>query len=752
MEKVLLINSQNSESLNFNKTVIEGKSLIDLEPFLKTDDYNELKNRFGESKKVKIWGITSLDKNNVNFTRNINIMNKIKSGDFALFLNKASFHHRAVIVHKLIKKNQKLSSYLWNSDKYDLIFFMDEVTNFDIPRKLLFEAANINLGDQRFSIKELDNEKSNIIFKKFFNKSFINNTNEQNKKVNENLSMSILEKVKVEIFPEEENVDVSDETAVTSNLETESTISQDDLANKINDVIMIGEEDGSIAQSDGITKYDKLDRLKVINSFKSLYLNYAKTNVSPFFSGIFADWGKGKSSFVEMIKDEIEKESVDKVTHVVSKIDCSLIDQKEYLWLHILEQVINDTDQKKAEDKYLKGFLMRWRFKMFNIIKLEFNLNNLVKLICSNKFILFLYTLFFILGLYLVQSSKNEELAQFKNLAGWLTLTITAFKGISNLNNYIQGIFLSSMKSNKKLVYFKSQHEYKQLISILNKSLKSEKSLRILVILDEVDRMNKELFSDLIEITQLFKSIQIQDDNRKNKVTMDFLFSFNHKIVFPIIGKSVMLEDEHLLKDSVSDSMMNDEGDINKFKLGKEYMDKYLDLIIYLEDKPDLKNLIQSIFDPYFLNEQSTILKDNTIQSINIDNSTKTISSNQIKKAQIDNEDNISNENDVIDKKNNLDNEQIEVPVFSNKELEVIHSVATKYNSDPRKLIRLKNSLLLLRMLNRNESYKNIDEEKYLKELFTFVSSYLSDSDLKFENEEEIIYLRNSSYILGSNN
>ena len=749
MEKILLVNSKKNENNNFNNTIIDGKKVSDLKMFLNNYDYNMLKGRFGEHKKVKIWGITSLTKSDKNFTKNINIMSRIARGDFALFFYEDIFHHYGVVVHKLKEKNPELSMYLWGNNKFDLIFFLDDIKSFDVSRKVLYEAANLNLDYKRFSIKELDDNESNIIFKNFFNNNFnnINNGNKNNINVSENLSMNILEKVEIEKILEEPVRDSTEEVTETSLEEPkiESTIVEDSLASKISKLILIGEEDGSLAQSDGITKNDKLNRSKVVKSFRSLYVDYAKNNVSPFFSGVFADWGKGKSSFIEMIKDEIESEPVVDVTHVVSKIDCSLIDQKEYLWLNILEQIINDTELKKEKGRFLKGFLMRWRYKRFNIIKIEFNARNLLNLLKANKFILFLYTLLFLLGIYLVESSKNEEFTQFKNIAGWIALSITVFKGISNINNYIQGIFLSSMKKNKKLVYFKSQHEYKQLISILNKSLKSDMRLRILVILDEVDRMNKELFSDLIEITQLFKSIQIQDENKETNVTIDFLFSFNHKIVFPIIGKSVMLEDEHLLKDSVLDEMKNDEGEVNKFKLGKEYMDKYLDLTIYLEDKPDLKKLIYSIFDPNFVDEESVASKDEFIKTDNLEN----IKLTNEKKSSNSQKNNTS-EDENANQDENANDEQFKIPVFSNLELEIINSIASKLNSDPRKLIRLKNSLLLLRMLNRNESYFKIDEKKYLEELSAFVSSYLSNNNVESKNDSEIKYLKNSSYVLGS--
>lgn len=74
------------------------------------------------------------------------------------------------------------------------------------------------------------------------------------------------------------------------------------------------------------------------------------------------------------------------------------------------------------------------------------------------------------------------------------------------------------------------------------------------MILDELDRIHRELLPDIIEFIQLFKGIgmndkQINQEEMKVKVNesvISFSFSFNHDLLFPIIGKNVSLDDQKL--------------------------------------------------------------------------------------------------------------------------------------------------------------------------------------------------------------
>ncbi|MEH7435698.1 hypothetical protein, partial [Bacillus thuringiensis] len=73
---------------------------------------------------------------------------------------------------------------------------------------------------------------------------------------------------------------------------------------------------------------------------------------------------------------------------------------------------------------------------------------------------------------------------------------------------------------------------------------------------------------------------------------------------------------------------------------------------------------------------------------------------------------------------------------FTNKEKEIIKEIICKYasNVEPRKIIRLKNALILLKKLNRDIEVEM--EDQYEKELREFILKFLEIEDT---NEQEAI-------------
>lgn len=808
MRHVVLSNSGGiSKKDNFHKTVLLGVSAEEIEQVIERDDYLKLKNHYG-SKSVKIWGLTATDVNGNTISENKKTLKKIQKNDIFLYCTSNNYHHKTKVVHKLNHPNPALSKLLWGNDKYSLIVFLDEILPLNISRQEIQSTVGMPPNQYTFNPKYLGDIESQKLINNYLNVQNVNGivnslNNDKNtpsysvkeqelKNINEfeDENIANTNKLKNELNINNRKIDSEEKNSIfyeengeyISNEEKNNQLSKEEVAvggaietfvenesiqsflkvssenNEDRDKFELGEENGKMADSDRITSEDKLDREKVVNSFYDFYTEYTLHNKAPFFTGVFAEWGKGKSSFIEMIKDKINEKPKESITHVVSKIDCSLIDQKDILWVSILTQVIDDVEIKKSHTKFLKGFLMRWNFKKkwnfkkFNIIKTEFDLRNLFKVIWMKKGILFIWVLLSILAIYFINPANGLAFDKGKDIAGWISLIVLVVSVIKNLDLKLNKILLPSSNMVENSSYFKSKYEYQQLITILDKSLKKSHQLRILIVLDEIDRMNKNLFEDLIEIIQLFKSIQNHEKNNNN-VTLDFLFSFNHQIVFPIIGNAVSLGNDELLINSLSGKMKTEKGEINKFKLGKDYMDKYLDLSIYLDNQVDFSAMLCKVFDvPNWTAPNNRNGEDDDSFQNNKDSSLSVKPSDKSNDAIRGSEPSIGpiSETETQMGDSTLNDETPKTPTFSKDEVDIIWRHTN--HIDPRKLTRLKNSLLFLRMINRNEDFENLDQKQYLEEVEYFVSLYLEHEENLRMKGKEFRYLKDVEYIMGKHN
>lgn len=538
----------------------------------------------------------------------------------------------------------------------------------------------------------------------------------------------------------------------------------------------LGSGNGADAQSDRIASVDKLGRSKLIDNLSDFYKEYTQNSSNPFFIGIFGGWGRGKSSFVEMLIQSIKKDeqSNHDVIHVVSKIDTSLMDKKDAVWLSILSKVIDDVEEQKTTSKMFKGIISRWNFrkpwnfKKLNATKMKFNAKNLMRWAWIKKGVLFMYALLSTLSISAIIAWIGPSQVfslDGKTVASWLTVITLIITLIKTIESKAGSILLTSHNKNQESLFFKSKDEFKQLIKILNKNLKKDKTLRILVVLDEVDRMNKELITELIEVIQLFKGIQeldgvekkgIGSKKKENKVTLNFMFSFNHEIVFPSIGNAISQGKTDLLVDSFSKNMLSDtdKKSINRYRLGKEYMDKYLDLSIYLDGQMDLNSLINSLFSEQ--KEENEILNkidfnDYLDQQIEKFTSSSHESSQEVSTSKLSKE-----QEDVIDEEEgfykeggneveSIDTSESILPTFTIEEINIIREECIT-DIDPRKIIRLKNTLLLLRMLNGDiQSDQVID--RYHEELREFVKDYLNNEYTE-KNENDFSILKGKDFFM----
>ncbi|WP_416045813.1 TIR domain-containing protein [Priestia megaterium] len=469
--------------------------------------------------------------------------------------------------------------------------------------------------------------------------------------------------------------------------------------------VKIPNPNGRDGIDDQVTNRDLLGRNLLIKELGDFYLEYSEEKNFPFYLGIFARWGMGKSSTIELLSDYIEKHKhkSKKNEYLICKIDCSLFHKKEKLWITILNRLLNEISRKKI-----------FNFKVFSF-KTHFFFYNLLSWGKKRKFLIVSLILLSLGTLYAI-FTKNKiphipvpaDYKETVSLITVLTLLCTLIKTRASI--FKQNVFLQDNR-NEESSFIRSVNEYKQLITLMNKS-KKKKDLKILLVLDEMDRMHKDLLPDIIELIKLFKGLNNEQKETVDKSIISFIFSFNHDIMFPIIGKDLSLNDKQLFLNSHRsyEGYIDGEGkdaQLNYYKLGKEFMDKYLDLSIYLEEEIDYTKLLDELFKGFV--ESSTV----TVKS------KEPIADQYIYKDQM-----------IMEKKIDRmlqasSNSKKESSSFTTLDSIIIKDTIKEYasNIETRKVKRLINAVIMLKKLNRQIDIST--NEEYEAELKEFILNFL---------------------------
>ncbi|PFQ65436.1 hypothetical protein COK18_08620 [Bacillus cereus] len=505
--------------------------------------------------------------------------------------------------------------------------------------------------------------------------------------------------------------------------------------------------------SDQITNKDLLGRNLLVRELGNFYTEYSKANSSPFYIGIFSRWGMGKSSLVEMLSEYIGNNNSNINEYVVCKVDCSVFDKKDQLWVKILNQLIDEISKDK-EDK----FNFKWKFISF---KTRFFARNFWEWLKGKNRWISILGIGSIFGFIIYKfmpllMGENQSLREITFLITIVTAFYTLVKSISSI--FKENVFLTDNRSIDN-TYSRSVNEYKLLLNLLN-NVPKKKDIKILLILDELDRIHKDLLPDIIECIQLFKSLneerlrEKQENNNNetnNKSIISCLFSFNHDVLFPIIGRNISLEDKQLFIQSYKNYNGFVEGKdkdvyVNYYKLGKEYMDKYLDLSLYLEDSIDYRNLVDHLFDG---NDIEGDNEGKNKESARLFEGHDEIESEELMQR--------SGAQEQSEYPAELEiSEERDIPSFTLIERQVIKDTICKYASDvePRKIIRLKNALLLLKKLNKEkEDVLDIEKKKELQKfIIAFLEIDISDKNAEIaatvEESSDNKYLKYTNYFI----
>ncbi|MDR4943376.1 GIY-YIG nuclease family protein [Bacillus wiedmannii] len=487
---------------------------------------------------------------------------------------------------------------------------------------------------------------------------------------------------------------------------------------------------GEDGLSDQVASNDLLGRERLVNELSNFYTEYNEGNSSPLYMGIFSRWGMGKSSFIEMLTKNIEANVSETNKYLVCKVDCSLFHRKEKLWITILNKLLDEIStmkKKKNSKKQEKVF----NFNFFSF-KTKFFLNNLLSWLKRRwKLIALLFLSLIGINYLITKSFPNAPIIpkDYKETTALITVITLVFTLIKTRTLiFKQNVFLQDDR-NEESSFIRSTKEYEQLISLINK-VKKKKNLKILLVLDEMDRMHKDLLPDIIELIQLFKGLNnkqfIKKSNAENdnsdESVISFIFSFNQDMMFPVIGRSVSLGDNQLFINSYKNYEGYVEGQgkdayLNFYKLGKEYMDKYLDLTVYLEEEIDYTKLMEELF------KEDRVIGDNKSEKLLSDNDEGEMleqANGEVGSAQ------------QSAQHSSLNSNRQKSPSFTELEIKVIRETVRKYASkvEPRKVKRLKNALILLKKLNKEIDSKAL-ENVYEEELRGFILNFLEIENSK---------------------
>lgn len=698
---VILLGSQfltENSNGNFKRTVL---GQVYLETF--AEEFNDADKQRMQNSNISINQAYSMWAVNQRFK---NMFKQINVGDIVLFYSMSKYHHCAKVKYVFEGQYPNIAEELWSNDKYEQLFIIEELVEINYSREVIHEKMGEKIDNKIINGIKIASAPNWDFVNNLLTKPVKNNTNEHSVK-------------------------------------------------------QYGSISGDSGTSDRIAEVDHLSRATLIEKVAQFYIEFTqqydsgnknlnkeekKEQLKPqLFLGIFGKWGKGKSSFVSLLHKEIKKQTnshLDKETqtYILANIDCSLVDQKETLWLNIINKIIEELEEKRKDgnnrDTDTKNpFKWITRTKFFDVshFQIKFNNLNVLKVLWAKKILTFFYIILIVLSAnFLLLNPPTEFKFDLKNIGGILTLGTLIITVIKTFDFRLGQILLPNKHTQVTSSYFKSQDEFKQLLQITENSLQKNQKLRILITLDEIDRMNKSLLPELMECLQLFKAIE-----QPERVSLQFIFSFNHDIVFPNIGKSLTMNDPYLLVNSLSEPFLSRDTvygttRTNSYQLGKEYMDKYLDISIYLNNIESYSDMVDNIFEV----EQVSTQDDQYMSNLELEKE-------KYASQDIDTSNSSVKEDNASDSATS--NSTI-VSSFTDEEIKFIKASIDKNKEhiEPRKLHRLKNALILIKNVDLDTKDLSVESEE---ELEMFVSEFLKDHDDFIEGKTG---LRNTYKILKS--
>ena len=529
----------------------------------------------------------------------------------------------------------------------------------------------------------------------------------------------------------------------------------------------------------GSTNYDRLGRDKLAGAITT-YLASCKNDRGIF--AICSKWGNGKSSLIKNIESKIsnnnkkfkkEKSDCKKVYTYMARVNANLYDDKEKIWKCILREMqesytkeydinehdINEHDMKGDDRKnifkviykelqgfcrHLKGFYRR------------------LKIVCTladwvNKIKIILLPLFFLLvSIISIRFAITKNIviydlfkdAKFKAIFIYLITSLTsafaAFKylndGIKNSNPLIKKIMPFVRDNTKELgLKFDIYEDIKKVAKLMAPG----ENKMILIIIDEIDRCTKQTIVDV------FDSLHILDEIDKISV----ILSINTEIVANVLG-------QERCYDECSDKRINN---------GLRYIDKYVNVNIYLPIEKDYDELLDSLFISY--RETGDKKSNNTNSNTDNNNSGDDKFGSNVNLKISDNNSDIKVAEKLNENQNNinLDKSQadIDTPLIIDEKTECFmkkmikelteENKYSKIELTPRKIKQITTKLIITYyMLNKKSEYKENNKNtessiEFLLDCMFENEMYCFSNDKSYKSkdfDEYRSYLENNNEVL----
>lgn len=369
----------------------------------------------------------------------------------------------------------------------------------------------------------------------------------------------------------------------------------------------------SASLTDEKSKKDALKRENMAKSLAQVLLS-CKTHLNV---GLFSAWGNGKSSFINMIKSEVQDlaSQQSKIVHFVT-IDATHCSTEEELWSLMIKSLCNayilppsssifskvlnwllkplrefnvyyTLSKHKANRLFVSIILgaivtyLSWQtYRLLDVESLKSNLDSL-------EFVVF-PTLGFVSGLAYISAGLKASYTKMVNL-------------VSETSGLLDKFYMSGVQV--------TMHQYMTaLINLVSGSslIRSKKSKQVIMAIDEIDRCNRSM------VPILFKAAHIL--NTEENITL--IISINHTILASslIECKEVMLpvsEEE--------ESSQNNNGNLLDAKTYATnlYIQKYIHIPIFLDS---LSHEAIDEFDQLFEKfTESVDAEDSNVESENND-------------------------------------------------------------------------------------------------------------------------------------
>lgn len=325
-----------------------------------------------------------------------------------------------------------------------------------------------------------------------------------------------------------------------------------------------------------------------------------KQTVAPLTIGIYGSWGRGKSTFVQLIQNNLNKinkdiserdysEENDYNKSYIVKFNPTEYDDHKMIWYAILKELYMKYDKET-------GFKGRMAFAFRNLTP-SFRSNKLAYFISS---ILLILNVLVFVYLFNSDSSLSEVIRNSKLYATILTfglfittiahVLVPLFKKLSFIIKPLSSKMLEHMLIPNYKEKLGTREEVKDsLDDLLRIWLKQNE--KIVLIVDELDRCSENTIVEFFSAIQLFIS--------SNSIIK--IISMNDELVALALANN----NNFIIKEGATRK--------EKLEFGHEYLKKYISIPIHLGPIVEYRNYVKALLGNelsfFDLEEKETIIK-----------------------------------------------------------------------------------------------------------------------------------------------